>query len=229
MVDSTRLALIHADIDGELEDRQRAELARCLLADPEARALHEELGRLCSALDATPQVEPPSQLAANVLAALPHSNTPMALSRPSWAQPRWRYAALIAGVVAAAAVLFETVKAPEPATTDGAGTMAAPGIPAIVDTVRLERGPVSGRVSLYRDRAGLGLALDLVAEAPVDVLIASSGRTLRIRGLRRAVAAGPPTLVPLPGVAMAGQMVNVIFQVGGREVGRATLRAPKAP
>lgn len=227
MVDSRQLALIHADIDGELDSRQHAELARSLLADPAARALHEELRRLCSALDATPQIEPPPQLTASILAALPHSTRPSA--RPSWSQPRWRYAALIAGVVVAATVLFETVRMSEPATSDGAGTMATPSTPAIVDTVRLDHGPVSGRVSLYRDHAGLGLALDLVADSPIDVLIASNGQTLRVKGLRRAVAAGPPTMVPLPGIAMAGQAVRVTFLVDGLEVGHATFRAPKEP
>jgi hypothetical protein len=229
MVDSRQLALIHADIDGELDGRERAELARCLLADSEARVLHEELRRLCSTLDATQEAEPPPQLAARILAALPYSAPPTQLARVSSWQPRWRYAALIAGVVVAASVLFETFKVSGPATTDGAGTMAAPGTPAIVDTVRLDRGPVSGRISLYRGDAGLGLALDLVADTAVDVLVASNGQTLRIRGLRRAAAAGPPTMVPLPGVPMAGQAVDVIFQVDGREVGRATLHAPSGP
>lgn len=227
MVDSRQLALIHADMDGELDGRERAELARCLLADSEARALHEELRHLCSALDAVPKAEPPPQLAAKILAALPHSTR--RLAAPSWSQPRWRYAAVIAAALVAATVLFETVKVSEPVTSDGAGTMAAPGTPAIVNTVRLDHGPVSGQVSLYRDHAGLGLALDLVADSPIDVLIASNGQTLRVRGLRRAAAAGPPTMVPLPGVAMAGQAINVTFLVNSQEVGQATFRAPKEP
>src|SRR6202035_177605 len=52
MADSERLALIHAEIDGDLDGRQSAELARCLLADPEVRVLREDLRRLCSALAA---------------------------------------------------------------------------------------------------------------------------------------------------------------------------------
>jgi hypothetical protein len=220
MVDSRQLALIHADIDGELDSRQHAELARRLLADPEARALHAELRRLCSALDAAPQVEPPPELTASILAALPHS--PRSWAWLSWSPPRWRYAALIAGVVVAATVLFETVKMPEPATADGAGTMATPSTPAIVDTVRLDHGPLSGRVSLYREHAALGLALDLVADTPVDVLIASNGHTLRVKGIRRAV-------VPLPGIPMSGQAVNVTFLMGGQEVGHATFQAPSGP
>ena len=37
MTNARHLELIHAEIDGELDERQRAELARSLLADPEVR------------------------------------------------------------------------------------------------------------------------------------------------------------------------------------------------
>lgn len=62
MVDPGRLALIHEEIDGELDAAGRAELARWLLADPEGHALRDDLRRLCTALDSVPAVEPPAQL-----------------------------------------------------------------------------------------------------------------------------------------------------------------------
>jgi hypothetical protein len=225
VADSRQLALIHAEIDDELDAAQRAELARCLLADPEVRALREDFMRLCTALDALEEVEPPAQLRESILAALPQS------SGQRWeSRPRWRYAALIAGVLAAGAVVLQTVKGPETATTDAAGTMAAARAPTIVDTARLGNGPVSGRVILYRDSAGLGLKFELVASAPVDVLVASDGHTLRINGVgRRDVPGGPPTAVALPGLRIGGQTVDVTFLMAGQQVGRATLRAPKGP
>ena len=62
MADSQRLALIHAEIDGELDAAGRAELARWVLADPEGRALRDQLRSLCAALDAVPAVDPPEEL-----------------------------------------------------------------------------------------------------------------------------------------------------------------------
>jgi hypothetical protein len=225
MTDSGHLALIHADIDGELDGRQRHELARYLLADPEARALREDLRRLCTTLDALGDVDPPPQLRQSILDALPQSTPPRSRSR--WSAPRLRYAALIASVLAAGAVVYETVEGPAPAT-DAVGTMAAAGARATVDTVRLGNGPVSGRVSLYRDSAGLGLKFELVASAPVDVLVASDGHTLRVNGLGGPEArGGPRTAVALPGFGMLGEAVDVTFLMAGREVGSATLRAPK--
>lgn len=219
--------LIHAEIDGELDAQQRSELARWLLADAEAKALREDLRRLCTTLDALGDVDPPRQLRQSILDALPQSTT--ALARSWWSAPRLRYAALIAGVLAAGTVVYETVDGPAPAT-DAAGTMAAAGARATVDTVRLDNGPVSGRVSLYRDSAGLGLKFELVAGASVDVLVASDGYTLRINGLgRRDGRVVPPTAVALPGLRMGGQTVNVTFLMAGQQVGRATLRAPEGP
>src|ERR1700730_2870730 len=223
MVDSGRLALIHAEVDDELDARQRAELARALLADPEARALREDFQRLCTALEAVEDVEPPPQLRESVLAALPQSSPSQA--RSWWSPPRLRYAALIAGVLAAGTVVYETLDGPRPATSDVAGTMAAAGAPTTLDTVRLGNGAVSGRVSLYRDRAGLGLQFELVASAPVDVLVASDGHTLRVNGLGMGPG-GPRTAVALRGFG-SGEAVDVTFLMAGHEVCRTTLRAPK--
>jgi anti-sigma factor RsiW len=225
MADSGHLALIHAEIDGELDGRQRAELARALLADPEAQALREDLRRLCAALDALEDVDPPQQLKHSILDALPQSTASRA--RSWWSAPRLRYAALIAGVLAVGAIAYETVNGPQPAPSDVAGTMAAAG-PTTVDTVHLGNGVVSGRVSLYRDRAGLGLEFELVATAPVDVLVASDGHTIRVNGLGvRDAPGGLRTTVALPAFGRSGEVVNVTFLMAGRQVGRATLRTPK--
>ena len=94
MTDEGLLALIHAEIDGGLDALQRGELARRLLADPDARALRDELHRLCAQLDEVEAVEPPAELSARILRALPSAATPpRAFRRP--VHP-WRYAALAA-------------------------------------------------------------------------------------------------------------------------------------
>jgi hypothetical protein len=231
MADNGYLPLIHAEIDGELDGSQRAELARRLLADPEARALREDLRHLCGALEAMREIEPPPELRATILAALsalPAAATqPAAPPRQPWSSAhRWRYAAGLAGALAAGTVLFVTVQAPRPATSDTAGTMAAPRAATTVDTVSLASGPIAGRVSLYRDASGLGLKFELATSAPVDVLVASDGYTIRINDLGDKAAAGEPrTTVALPGLKATGQAMNLTFLVAGREVANATLTA----
>ena len=170
MFDPAQLALIQAEIDGELDDRQRAELSRGLLADPALRRLREQMRRLCLALDAVPEVEPPAQLRTDILAALPQMR--VRPTRVVWPALKWRYAAVLAGVLLTGTIVFRTMDfGREPATNEMAGTLAATRAAVTVDVIQLSPGAVSGRVSLIRNGAELGLALDLAASAPVDVLI----------------------------------------------------------
>jgi anti-sigma factor RsiW len=213
MADPRQLALIHAEIDGELDSSGRAELARWVLADPEVRVLRAELRRVCAVLDSLPAVEPPEELRPSILAALPQT---YGERRRSWT-PGWRYVALIAGVAVAGAVVLQTVRGPRPAPSEVAGTMSA--LPAAaLDTVQLPNGPVSGRVSLYRESSGLGVRFDLVTSSPVDVLVTGAGHTLRVKGL-----GGRPTAVELRGFPTDVPTVDVAFLMEGRPAGTATL------
>ena len=91
MTDDERMALIHAELDGDLSSEQRADLARLLLADPQARALRDELKSVCSRLDAVEQVEPPPQFEESILNQLPSVPAVTTYRRASFG--RWRLAA----------------------------------------------------------------------------------------------------------------------------------------
>ena len=231
MADATRLALIHAEIDGELDARQRAELARSLLADPATRILREDLRRLCTALDSVADVEPPAQLRARILAALPQMVAARSLparsapARSWWSAPVLRYAAALAGVVTAGTLVFGVLDGQRPPSAEVAGTLAGPRVVATLDTVRLTDGPVVGQVSLTRDAAGLGLVLDLKASSPVDLFVAGGGYTFRINGLGRQAGLAAPTAVALPGFKADVRALDLTFLMAGQEVGHATLRA----
>ena len=223
MTTARHLELIHAEIDGELDSHGRSELARQLLADPDTRAARDQLHRLCEHLDRLEQGEPPGELNAKILGALPAAAAPLRRYRKT--RLPWRYAALIAGVLAGGAVVFESVRGPGPAMSEMTGTMAAVDAPAL-DTATLANGSISGRVSLYRVGTGLSVALELVTRAPVDVLIASDGQTLRINGLSNTSGASGPKVVALPGPGVKGEAVGLTFLMSGRQVGTATLRVP---
>jgi anti-sigma factor RsiW len=216
------IALIHAEIDGELDAANRAELARHLLADPDARALREDLRRVCNALDGLPEVEPPAQLRQSILAALPQSS----VKRPGLASPYWRLAAVIATVMLAGAIVFETLKGAGPAAGNLSGTIAAQ-TPAIVATVRLGDGPVAGRASLLHERAQWAVEFDLASSAPADVLIVSGAYSLRVNGIAGPdKAGGPPRRVTLSGFQASEQPVELRFLVAEKQVASATLRQP---
>jgi len=233
MTELRTLALIHAEIDGELDARQRAELARELLAEPQFRALRDDLTRVCGTLEGIAAVEPPPQLRASILAALPPvAAMPAPPRRAAWASApaaRWRYAALFAGALIAATVLYKASIGRGPDANEMAGTMAGSAARStlIVDTVQVDLGQLTGQARLYRAATGLQLELQLIASAPVDVLVASGGRTQRISGLGRPDSpGGPRTAIALPDPGPGAQTVDLTFLVGGRQVGAAQLRVP---
>jgi hypothetical protein len=220
MSDTDYTPLIQAELDGQLDGSQRAELAKGLLADPEVRAAREEFLRVQALLESVEDVEPPADLRTRVLQALPAPTSPVATR---WPAQRWRYAALIAGVVGAGTLVYETVT-PGTGNNETFGTIAARRTSPAPDAVVLDSGPVTGRLSLYRDGDGLVLSYDLAAGGPVDVIIASEDDTLRKDGL--APGPGQKGTVALPGSWSEGRRtVEVTFQMAGREVGSTTLTA----
>jgi hypothetical protein len=211
------LELIHAEIDGELDEHQRAALARCVLADPEVRRLRDGLRQVCASLDALAEIEPPPQLRANILAALPRQAAP---SPPAHAAARrsgfaWRYAAAFAGALVAGGVLYEVGVGRGPDPAELAGTLSD----SKAATVRLDYGQVTGQASLVRTDTDLSLVLHLQSGEPVDVLVASAGQTQRI-------SSAASTVLALPGSLVAGQRVDLTFLVAGRRIGTATLAVP---
>jgi hypothetical protein len=226
VVEPVHLALIHAEIDGELDEHRRAQLSRLLLADPAVRALRDEMHRLCGALEALPQAEPPARLRADIFAALPQNRPVRAQER--WTATRWRYAAMLAGVLLTGTVVFRLMDyGQQPATNEMTGTLAAPRAATTVDVVQLGRGPVSGQVSLTVHGDDWNIELQLAADGPLDVLVATEGHTVRVHDLALQGKQGAGTTsIALPGFVADGRPVNLTFLLDGREVSRAVLRGP---
>jgi hypothetical protein len=242
MADPGQLALINAEIDGELDAAQRAELARTLLADTKARELRDGLRRLCQTLDAVPLLDPPAGLQESILAAMPQiaprpgrrlADRPRVTAWHASTVTAWRYAALLAGVLVAGGVMFQLVRGPTPEPTELAGTIALDPAATLVDTAQIASGPVSGHISLYRDRAELTLRFEVTASTPIDARVSSEGHILQVigvtpggGGVSNTAALGTPATAALPGVAMHGQDITVTFISDGHPIGSATLRAP---
>jgi hypothetical protein len=216
MADERLLALMHAEIDGELDSGQRAELARSLLADPTARAERDALRRLCARLDSIEQVEPPAELLPGVLAALPQNKARR--MRISWSSASWRYAAMLAGVLVTGAIVFRASDGQRAATSEVVGTLAGSPGAKTIDSASISGDGASGKVSLAEDHGGLHLTIDLRSGAPLDLRIASGRHTLTINGLGIG-----RTVLALPGFADSGQPVNLRFMVAGHEVAEARL------
>lgn len=189
MIDECDYELVHADLDGELPERFRAELSRRLLASPETRAYARDMQQVCIALDSLPRVDVPPGLREAIVnrIALANAAQPLpATQRAAWMQgTALRYAAAFAGGIVVSALAFQFAGEPrgELATNDLVGTIAhgERAVPATpLDSFTLELEQLRGEVTLYDVRSTLLLEVDLAADQPVDVVARYAGAQTRL-------------------------------------------------
>ena len=178
MLDNHQIELVHADVDGELPAGQRGELSRLLLADPEARALHDDMRRLSGMLEALPGFEPPAGLDHAVLESIPWR----AATRTKAPTVGWRHTLpRMAAAAAAGALLTATLYhlgSPFGADVDGSelsGTMASPAVPAAAPVLRLDLEQVKGTVAVTGTGAKRTIDFDVATAVPVDVVATAGG------------------------------------------------------
>lgn len=233
MIDDQYLELIHAELDGELPDQQRAELSRYLLANPEARAFRDDLRSVCAALDHIGQVEPPRGLRESILEAIA-TQAPLqgrTVGRRAGQAPRMlRYAAAFAGGLLVSAIAFELGFESRDGirVADLVGTMAGSGATGArrVDSMRLDHGQLAGEVSLYTAGTTLVLAFDVSPRQATHVVVVTDGREERFTwnavgtplALRHAIALGE--------ISQSGRFVTVRFTAGGQTIHEGVLEVP---
>jgi hypothetical protein len=187
MIDERHFELIHADLDGELSREDRAELARVLLANPEARAQRDELSRLFAELARLDDVPPPADLTPSVLARIPGAGPARrsGVISGGWdGRAALRYAAVFVGGLLTSAVVFQLGRhgAVAPDVSDLVGTIGGHDIAsqqAPADRIRLELDQVDGTINSWEVGSQLVLELDLRAREPVEVVAHHADQTVR--------------------------------------------------
>ncbi|MDP9198804.1 MAG: hypothetical protein M3O07_06270 [Pseudomonadota bacterium] len=160
-------ALIQADLDGELSVTERADLARRLLQDPEARRLHDEFRRTDRLLRDIGSVEPPHGMRETILQG--HSRP----RQHGW--PGYRVAAVVLGGLLIAGLSYLLIDADVP-RTNLQGSFGAGVGPDTSDAIfrqdhlsmRAEGAEVNA--SLQRQGQGLRLELKLSTTNPSEVI-----------------------------------------------------------
>lgn len=183
-VDRNRLeAMIQADLDGELDAAERAELARLLLQDPEARRLHDEFWRMDRMLRDVPRAEPPSGLRAAI-----HSRS-AGTRRAERAQPSYRVAAVVLGGLVVAGLGYLLLDAEFPGT-DLQGSIGRARSPEPVgrieaqDRLSLRAEGVEADAVLRRNGDRVSLELDLSTSIPCEVIARIDPATTAFLGSR---------------------------------------------
>ena len=227
MTDPRLLALLHAELDGDLDAAGRAELASHLATDPELARLRAELAAVDAGLAALPAVEPPALVLADILAGLPpvrRETVVVALRAPA----AWAYAASLFAVVGAGVLLQQSGLLTAELAGEAAGTLVQPGAPAeLLDSVPLEFPGISGRAQAFRDE-GVRLDIELANAEDLRVVVLGGGTEQTLAAPRQANGARQQLQLKLPAAAIAAGRVNLRLEAQGRVVGEASLAVRQA-
>ena len=179
--------LIQTDLDGELSVTERAELARLLLRDPEARRLHDDFRRTDQLLRDIPEAEPPHGLRAAVLAGLAPSVRPADPGHRQYGWPIYRVAAAILGGLLIVGISYLWLDGNAPGT-DLQGSLGAAGGPnttgpaAPQDQLSMRAEGVEVSASLRREGQGLRLELNSSTTIPCEVIARIDPATTKFVG-----------------------------------------------
>ena len=189
-IEQRYVELIHADIDGEISESERADLNEFLQQSEEGRSLRDELGSLCQAISSAKYVDPPPHLRhlimESVKLAPKHQEASSKLTAIFWLPPVRYAGAFAAGALLTLAFVgsdwasrhaFDDVTelvgtisetAPEPITTDG--------------SMRLTMNEIAGIVSVSNAGPILIVDFDIVSHEPVRIVADFSDRDIWFQG-----------------------------------------------
>ena len=249
MTDPRLLALLHAELDGDLDAAGRAELASHLATDPELARLRAELAAVDAGLAALPAVEPPALVLADILAGLPPvrretvvvalrapaavpttlpSVAPVTVIRSRRMVRVWAYAASLFAVMGAGVLLQQSGLLTAELAGEAAGTLVQPGAPAeLLDSVPLEFTGISGRAQAFRDE-GVRLDIELANAEDLRVVVLGGGTEQTLAAPRHTDGASQQLHLKLSAAAIAAGRVNLRLEAQGRVVGEASLAVRQA-
>jgi hypothetical protein len=239
-LDPRVLALIHADIDGELDGADRAGLESRLAVLPEARVLRDDLRRMSRALERIPQQDPPSELRAGVVAAV-HAGAQWATARGrTRRRPALQLGFALAAGIALAAIGMTWLRTDGPGidATDVVGTMGQRMAPHAIEVALPQ---IQGTVALRAGADGWIVELALASDQAVEVGLRYDGGSLRLVEPAPGITGDPAQgrlgfvnrgkglvtayLQPERGAKGA---IRVEFHASGRLLHEATIQVPVA-
>jgi hypothetical protein len=194
MLEQRALYLINAELDGELEPGEQAELETILESSAEARTMRAELQKLVSVLDGAPQQTPPADLADRIIAQIR-----LPARRPAFSvaslfssfQPAQAGLAFAAGLLLT--VGFYEMTAEHRAAgdvSDMVGTMLADPqgrTAALKDSLSIAEPGISGTVSLSGSGGILVLNFELDSADETEIMVSLDESGVGFGGIARSI------------------------------------------
>jgi hypothetical protein len=186
MIEDRTRELIHAGIDGELNDAGRAELEQRLSADPDAREYQQQMQALEAFLDRVEPRELPAGLHASIVESVPLRKTRSGwLSRGFSQFPGFvRYGLASAAGLLLAVGIYEYRPGIDPGgDLSGMTGTVLPGKGAVedvhLDDISFDLDELSSEVNLLRRGDALVVDMRLEAAKPVSITLELVGQSLR--------------------------------------------------
>jgi hypothetical protein len=213
-IDPNIIELINADIDGEISSTDKEKLEALLADSPEAQAMHAELSGLSSSLNELPDLDPPVHLKHTIMASIPKTEAQQRRSNflhSIVAAPAMRYAAMFVAGSLITLTLVSSDQLSDTAFSDVTplvGTISSdvPDGPGIQST-RIDRPEVAGRISLRSSGPLLIVDFDLVSSGPVDIVASYADQTVWFNGFAQ---------LESPGASISAQSGRVTMQIEGK-------------
>lgn len=213
-IDPKTVELINADVDGEISSTDKEELTALLTGSPEAKAMHAELSGLSSSLNELPDLDPPVHLKHTIMASIPKSEAQKRRSNflhSIFAAPAMRYAAMFAAGSLITLTLISSDQVSDRAFNDVTGLVGTistevPDGPGVQST-RIDRPEVAGRVTLRNSGPLLIVDFDLVSSGPVDIVASYADQTVWFNGFAQ---------LESPGASISAQSGRVTMQIEGK-------------
>jgi hypothetical protein len=186
-MDRTQLVdLIQADLDGALSATERADLARLLLRDHEARRLHDEFRQLDQLLHDIPGADPPAALRAAILSGSTGWQRRGA-ERLQSRRPYYRIAAAVLGGLLIVGLSYVLLDAGVPSSElqGSLGRAADPvstGRSARRDNLSMRVEGVEVDATLRRNGPGVRLELEVSTRIPCEVIAQVDPATMTFVG-----------------------------------------------
>jgi len=213
-IDPNTVELINADVDGEISAVDKQELEALLADSPEAQAMHAELSGLDSSLNELPDLDPPVHLKHTIMASIPKTEAQERRSNflhSIFAAPAFRYTAMFAAGAILTLTLVSSDQLSDSAFSEVTGLVGTissevPDGPGIQST-RIDRPEVAGRVSLRSSGPLLIVDFDLVSSGPVDIIASYADQTIWFNGFAQ---------LESPGASISAQSGRVTMQIEGK-------------
>jgi len=196
-IDPKYFELIQADIDGEIDAGDKAELENFLAESEEGRAVYEDLSTLCQSLDGMPSVEPPAHLRHVLMNQAPVRSAPRpkpGLLQRIFSGPVLGYIGTFGAGVALTLALVDSGHISRDAFDDVTGlvgTISSPDFAAPrLASIAIDESEVAGTVSLRSTGPILIVDFDLSARQPVEIEAGYSDKSIWFNGFAQLESSG---------------------------------------